>query len=77
MELLGDLPKIIEKCREKSIKVLVDCAHGAHFGISNKLPENPIKLGAHMAVMSAHKNPAKFNSNSHLHLGRGADKGTR
>jgi len=69
-----DLAKIIEKCREKSIKVLVDCAHGAHFGISNKLPENPIKLGAHMAVMSAHKTLPSLTQTAYLHLGRGADK---
>ncbi|SCN23189.1 Arginine decarboxylase [Clostridium sp. N3C] len=69
-----DLATIIEKCKEKGIKVLIDCAHGAHFGISEMLPENPMKLGAHMAVMSAHKTLPSLTQTAYLHLGRDVDK---
>lgn len=69
-----DLSTIIEKCKEKNIKLLVDCAHGAHFGISDELPENPMKLGADMAVMSAHKTLPSLTQSSYLHLGKNVDK---
>ncbi len=72
--LACDLASIVEKCKEKAIKVLVDCAHGAHFGISKKLPENPMKLGAHMAVMSAHKTLPSLTQTAYLHIAENEDK---
>ncbi|MDP4088509.1 MAG: aminotransferase class I/II-fold pyridoxal phosphate-dependent enzyme [Bacillota bacterium] len=65
-----DLKFIAGVCREKEIKVLVDCAHGAHFGISQELPENPMKLGADMAVMSAHKTLPSLTQTAYLHIGK-------
>lgn len=37
------------------MKVLIDSAHGAHFGVCEKLPKSALELGADMVVMSAHK----------------------
>lgn len=69
-----DLATIIGKCNEKGLKILVDCAHGAHFGICEGLPENPMKLGAHMAVMSAHKTLPSLTQTAYLHIGKEVDK---
>ena len=69
-----DLEFIVKVCKEREVKVLIDCAHGAHFGISPLLPENPIKLGADMAVMSAHKTLPSLTQTAYLHLGEGVDK---
>ncbi|MEW8956158.1 aminotransferase class I/II-fold pyridoxal phosphate-dependent enzyme [Clostridium sp.] len=63
-----NLKEIIDLCKERNIKVLVDCAHGAHFGISDLIPENPLSLGADMVVMSAHKTLPSLTQTSFLHI---------
>jgi arginine/lysine/ornithine decarboxylase len=64
-----DLDFIVKACKKKGLKVLIDCAHGAHFGISTLLPENPIRLGADMVVMSAHKTLPSLTQTAYLHIG--------
>jgi arginine/lysine/ornithine decarboxylase len=68
-----DLPYVIEIAGEYNMKVLVDAAHGAHFGTCKALPENPMKLGAHMAVMSAHKTLPSLTQTAFLHVGTDID----
>ncbi|MDT8715776.1 aminotransferase class I/II-fold pyridoxal phosphate-dependent enzyme [Clostridium sp. 19966] len=63
-----DLKALANICHSRGMKVLVDCAHGAHFGITELLPENPIKLGADMAVMSAHKTLPSLTQTAFLHV---------
>ncbi|WP_032123626.1 aminotransferase class I/II-fold pyridoxal phosphate-dependent enzyme [Clostridium amazonitimonense] len=65
-----DLAHIVELCKDKNIKVLVDAAHGAHFGIHPRLPKNPIKIGADMVVMSAHKTLPSLTQSAYLHVAR-------
>lgn len=69
----SDLGAIIKEAKKYKMKVLVDSAHGAHFGISDKLPESALKLGADMVVMSAHKTLPAFTQTSYLHIGKDAD----
>lgn len=64
----GDLKSIIKECKKRDIKVLVDAAHGAHFGAHKALPENPVKLGADMVVMSAHKTLPSLTQGAYLHV---------
>jgi arginine/lysine/ornithine decarboxylase len=68
-----DLPYVIELAKQHDMKVLVDAAHGAHFGVCASLPENPIKIGADMAVMSAHKTLPSLTQTAFLHVGIGID----
>ncbi|MBZ9684896.1 aminotransferase class I/II-fold pyridoxal phosphate-dependent enzyme [Clostridium estertheticum] len=68
-----DLPYVIEVARKYDMKVLVDAAHGAHFGASVLLPENPLKIGANMVVMSAHKTLPSLTQTAFLHVGEGID----
>lgn len=50
------------------MKVLVDCAHGAHFGIHPDLPKSAVKLGADMVVTSAHKTLCSLTQSAYLHV---------
>lgn len=49
-----DLEKTIEKLRKEGLKVIIDSAHGAHFGFNDKLPKSMATLGDYV-VVSAHK----------------------
>nr|WP_044035799.1 aminotransferase class I/II-fold pyridoxal phosphate-dependent enzyme [Clostridium bornimense] len=49
-----DLEKIIMDLRGKGVKVIIDGAHGAHFGFNDKLPKSLASLGDYV-VLSAHK----------------------
>lgn len=68
-----DLKGIIQECKNRNIKVLVDAAHGAHFGIHEQLPENPVELGAHITVMSAHKTLPSLTQTAFLHINEEID----
>ena len=64
----SNLKRIVEECKKRNMKVLVDSAHGAHFGVAKGLPESAVSLGADMVVMSAHKTLPSLNQASYLHV---------
>lgn len=68
-----DLSYIIATAKKYNIKVLIDAAHGAHFGANKLLPENPLKMGANMVVMSAHKTLPSLTQTAFLHVGPNID----
>jgi arginine/lysine/ornithine decarboxylase len=68
-----DLRMIISQARKYNMKVLVDSAHGAHFGVSERLPESAVKLGADMVVMSSHKTLPSFTQTAYLHVNESID----
>lgn len=41
--------------QEKGIPLIVDAAHGAHFGMADYLPENAVEAGADLVIHSLHK----------------------
>ncbi|MGL5087594.1 MAG: aminotransferase class I/II-fold pyridoxal phosphate-dependent enzyme [Clostridium sp.] len=49
-----DIEDIIVELKSKGLKVIIDCAHGAHFGFNERLPKSVAKLGDYV-VLSAHK----------------------
>lgn len=67
-----NLKEVVKKAHEKAMVVLVDAAHGAHFGTIDDFPENPVLLGADYTVMSAHKTLPSLNQAAFLHLGDAA-----
>lgn len=69
----GDVDLVIRKAHSLGMKVLLDSAHGAHFGSSDVLPESGVKLGADMVVMSAHKTLASLNQSAFLHIKKKED----
>ncbi len=62
------LNKICSIAHKNNMKVLVDSAHGAHFGMHKELPEHALNLGADMVVMSAHKTLPALTGGAYLHL---------
>lgn len=65
-----DLQLIIKEARKYNMKVLVDSAHGTHFGICKDIPESALTLGADMVVMSSHKTLPSFTQTAFLHIGK-------
>lgn len=67
------LEAIIKKAKDNNMKVLIDSAHGAHFGINPSLPKSAVKLGADMIVVSSHKTLPSFTQTAFLHINREED----
>ncbi|MFL0195640.1 aminotransferase class I/II-fold pyridoxal phosphate-dependent enzyme [Clostridium sp. WILCCON 0269] len=66
--ICSNLKFIIEKAKEYNMKVLVDCAHGAHFGVHKNLPKSAVRMGADMVVTSAHKTLPSLTQTAYLHV---------
>lgn len=58
---------VIEAAHNKDIPVLVDQAHGAHFGMPG-FPESAVEAGADIVVHSAHKTLPAMTMGSYLHV---------
>lgn len=63
-----DLKSIAFMAKENNMYLLVDSAHGAHYGIHERLPTSAVHLGADMVVMSCHKTLPSFTQTSYLHI---------
>lgn len=61
-----NLEEIITICHDRSIPVLVDQAHGAHFGFHPDLPPSATTLGADMVTISMHKTGGSLTQSSVL-----------
>lgn len=66
--ICAELDEIVKEAKKYNMKVLIDCAHGAHFGVIDELPDNPLKLGCDMVVQSAHKTLPSLTQTSFLHV---------
>lgn len=53
------------KLKEKGLKVLIDSAHGAHFGITKELPKSLSEIGDYI-VVSAHKTLPSLTQGAYL-----------
>ena len=51
----ADVERISEAVHRRNIPLIVDAAHGAHFGFHPGFPESPVRLGADLTVVSLHK----------------------
>ncbi|MFL0252999.1 aminotransferase class I/II-fold pyridoxal phosphate-dependent enzyme [Clostridium neuense] len=63
-----NLEFIAGEAKKRGMKVIVDSAHGAHFGLCEELPKSAVKLGCDMVVMSAHKTLPSLTQTAYLHL---------
>lgn len=63
-----DLTPYAELCRQAGIPLLVDEAHGAHFGHVEGLPISAMQAGAAAAVQSTHKMLPAMTMSSMLHV---------
>jgi len=66
--LCSNLSRISELCHSRKIPLIVDEAHGAHFGFHSKLPKPALQQGADLVVQSTHKVLCSFTQSSMLHM---------
>lgn len=60
-----DIEEIIIDLKSKGLKVIIDGAHGAHFGINKRLPKSVANLGDYV-VLSAHKTLPTLTQGAYL-----------
>jgi arginine decarboxylase len=64
----GDLAEIASIVHQHQIPLLVDAAHGAHFGFHPDLPPSALALGADLVIQSTHKVLGALTQASMLHV---------
>ena len=67
-----ELEKMINYAHEKGITVIIDEAHGAHLGLSEKLPKTALQCGADVVIQSTHKTLPAFTQSSMMHISKNA-----
>lgn len=63
-----DLKEICDYAHKHNITVIVDEAHGAHLGLSDKLPKTALEEGADLVIQSTHKTLPSFTQSSMIHI---------
>lgn len=69
--IISDIKGIAEVAHAYGVPVIVDEAHGAHLGFGGGFPENAVRQGADVVVMSLHKTLPSFTQTALLHLNTG------
>ena len=64
----SDISKIADLCHKKKIPLIVDAAHGAHFGFGEGIPESAVKAGADLVIHSVHKTLPSMTQTALLHV---------
>ncbi|MGF7144359.1 arginine/lysine/ornithine decarboxylase [Anaerotaenia torta] len=65
--VVSDIGAIAELVHRYGAYLLVDEAHGAHFGFSRGFPESAVRLGADLVIQSLHKTLPAFTQTAVLH----------
>ncbi|MDE6906128.1 MAG: aminotransferase class I/II-fold pyridoxal phosphate-dependent enzyme [Lachnospiraceae bacterium] len=66
--IVSDIASITEIVHKHGIPLIVDEAHGAHFGFSEKFPKSAVAFGADAVIQSLHKQLPSFTQTALLHL---------
>lgn len=66
--VVSNIEEIADVTHSHNIPLIVDEAHGAHFGFNRSFPENATKQGADIVIMSTHKTLPAFTQTALLHL---------
>lgn len=64
----SNIAQIAELAHAKGMVLIVDSAHGAHFGFGYGMPENVIKQGADIVIESVHKTLPAYTQTALLHI---------
>lgn len=64
----ADVERIARIVHRYDIPLIVDAAHGAHFGFHPALPDSPVRLGADLTVVSLHKTMPCMTQTALLHV---------
>ena len=76
--VVSDVASIAQIAHAHGVPLIVDEAHGAHFGFGGDFPKNAIKLGADAVILSLHKTLPAFTQTALLvtqDINNIADKG--
>lgn len=65
---VSDIESISKMCHERNIPLIVDEAHGAHFGFNDRFPKSAISLGADIVIQSTHKTLEAMTQTGLLHV---------
>ncbi|MEB3228894.1 MAG: aminotransferase class I/II-fold pyridoxal phosphate-dependent enzyme [Synechocystis sp.] len=65
--VVGNLGELIALAHQGGIPVIVDEAHGAHFGFHDQLPTPALTLGADLVIQSTHKLLGAFSQAAMVH----------
>lgn len=68
--IVSDIKTIAELVHRAGCLLLVDEAHGAHFGFAEGFPETAVRLGADLVIQSVHKTLPAFTQTALLHMGK-------
>lgn len=60
-----DIKEILKDFHSKGVKTIIDAAHGAHFGVNDRLPESVYSL-ADYVILSAHKTLPALTQGAYL-----------
>lgn len=66
--VVSDVEEITEFLHQRGIPLIVDEAHGAHFGLAENLPQNSCKYGADIVIHSLHKTLPAMTQTALLHV---------
>lgn len=66
--VVSDIEEIAAAVHEKGIPLIVDEAHGAHFGFHSYFPENALSKGADIVIHSVHKTLPSLTQTALLHI---------
>lgn len=66
--IVSNVKKIAEIVHEYKIPLIVDEAHGAHFGFHEAFPQTAVRLGADIVIQSMHKVLPALTQTALLHL---------
>lgn len=67
--VVSDIKAIAELVHAYKIPLIVDEAHGAHFGFSEEFPQKALALGADLCIESLHKTLPSYTQTAALHVG--------
>jgi len=68
--VVSDIRKIADTVHRHNAILIVDEAHGEHFGFIDELPQTSVKLGADLVIQSIHKTLPAFTQTAVLHSNR-------
>lgn len=71
--VVSDIADIADICHRYGAFLLVDEAHGAHFGFDDYFPASAVSLGADFVVQSLHKTLPSYTQTAVLHICTGND----
>ncbi len=72
--ICSDISEISKLCRKFDKLLIVDQAHGAHFGLHNSFPHNAIQQGADIVIISLHKTLPTYGQSALVLAGNRVDK---